>query len=63
MAASTTLIPAIEISSLAGHIIGLWVERLIPRDLSAEETIAEGPGGREDFGVEERVFDGRRSRG
>ena len=35
-----TLIPAIEISSRAGHIIGLWVERVIPRDLSAEETIA-----------------------
>ena len=35
-----TLIPAVEISSRAGHIIGLWVERLIPRGLSAEETIA-----------------------
>lgn len=35
-----TLIPAIEISSRAGHIIGLWVERMIPRDLSAEDTIA-----------------------
>src|SRR3954454_8676790 len=35
-----TLIPAIEISSRVGHIIGLWVERVIPRDLSAEETIA-----------------------
>jgi predicted metal-dependent phosphoesterase TrpH len=35
-----TLIPAIEVSSRAGHIIGLWVERVIPRDLSAEETIA-----------------------
>ena len=35
-----TLIPAIEVSSRAGHIIGLWTERVIPRDLSAEETIA-----------------------
>lgn len=35
-----TLIPAIEVSSRAGHIIGLWVERVVPRDLSAEETIA-----------------------
>jgi predicted metal-dependent phosphoesterase TrpH len=35
-----TLIPAIEVSSRAGHIIGLWVERMIPRDMSAEETIA-----------------------
>jgi predicted metal-dependent phosphoesterase TrpH len=33
------LIPGIEVSSRAGHIIGLWVDRLIPRDLSAEETI------------------------
>jgi predicted metal-dependent phosphoesterase TrpH len=31
-----TLMPAIEVSSRAGHIIGLWVERMIPRDLSAE---------------------------
>jgi len=35
-----SLIPGIEISSRAGHIIGLWVERVIPRNLSAEETIA-----------------------
>jgi len=35
-----TLIPGIEISSNAGHIIGLWIARVIPRDLSAEETIA-----------------------
>jgi predicted metal-dependent phosphoesterase TrpH len=35
-----TLIPGIEVSSRSGHIIGLWVERVIPRDLSAEETIA-----------------------
>ena len=35
-----TLIPAIEVSSRVGHIIGLWVSRVIPRDLSAEETIA-----------------------
>lgn len=35
-----TLIPGIEVSSRVGHIIGLWVERVIPRDLSAEETVA-----------------------
>jgi hypothetical protein len=35
-----TLIPGIEISSRAGHIIGLWVDKVIPRGLSAEETIA-----------------------
>ena len=33
------LIPAMEVSSRDGHIIGLWVSRVIPRGLSAEETI------------------------
>jgi predicted metal-dependent phosphoesterase TrpH len=34
------LIPGIEVSSRSGHIIGLWVDHVIPRNLSAEETIA-----------------------
>jgi predicted metal-dependent phosphoesterase TrpH len=34
------IIPGIEISSRDGHIIGLFVRNVIPRDLSAEETIA-----------------------
>ncbi len=34
------LIPGIEVSSRDGHIIGLWIERPIPRDLDAAETVA-----------------------
>jgi len=34
------LVPGIEVSSLDGHIIGLWVETMIPRDMSAAETVA-----------------------
>jgi len=32
-------IPSIEISSSTGHILGLGCEEMIPRDLSAEDTI------------------------
>ena len=34
------LVPGIEVSTRDGHVIGLWVETMIPRDLSAAETIA-----------------------
>ncbi len=34
------LIPGVEVSSTEGHIIALYVRKLIPRDLSPEETIA-----------------------
>lgn len=33
------IIPGIEISSQDGHIVGLNVKELIPRDLSADETV------------------------
>jgi predicted metal-dependent phosphoesterase TrpH len=33
------IIPGIEVSSLDGHILGLGIKELIPRDLSAEETV------------------------
>ncbi len=33
------IIPGTEISSLDGHIVGLNVDELIPRGLSAEETV------------------------
>ena len=33
------IIPGIEVSSLHGHIVGLNVNALIPRDLSADETV------------------------
>lgn len=35
-----TLVPGIEVSSREGHILGLDVSRVIPRDLSAAETVA-----------------------
>ncbi|MBN2252034.1 MAG: CehA/McbA family metallohydrolase [Candidatus Altiarchaeota archaeon] len=34
-----SVIPGIEVSSIEGHILGLGVTELIPRRLSAEETI------------------------
>ena len=34
------LVPGIEVSTRDGHVIGLWVKTMIPRDLSAAETIA-----------------------
>lgn len=34
------IIPGIEISSAAGHILGLWVTEPIPQNLSLEETTA-----------------------
>jgi predicted metal-dependent phosphoesterase TrpH len=37
--AQLELAPGVEVSSRDGHIIALFVERLIPRDLSAAETI------------------------
>ena len=33
------IIPGIEVSSLSGHIVGLCVDEIIPRDLSADETV------------------------
>lgn len=33
------LIPGIEVSSADGHVIGLWIERMIPKGLSAAETV------------------------
>ena len=33
------IIPGIEVSSLHGHIVGLNLKALIPRDLSADETV------------------------
>ncbi len=33
------VIPGIEVSSLHGHIVGLNVQEIIPRDLSADETV------------------------
>ena len=33
-------VPAMEVTSAHGHILALFIERPIPRDLSAEETIA-----------------------
>ncbi len=35
-----TLVPGIEISSRDGHVIGLWIRSVIPRGMSAEETVA-----------------------
>jgi len=37
--AELTLVPGVEVSSRDGHIIALFVERLIPRGMSAAETI------------------------
>lgn len=37
--AGLTLIPGVEVSSRDGHIIALFVPRLIPRGMSAAETI------------------------
>jgi predicted metal-dependent phosphoesterase TrpH len=34
------IIPGIEVSSAAGHVLGLWVTRPIPKHLSLEETTA-----------------------
>lgn len=34
------LIPGIEVSSADGHVIGLWIERMIPKGMSAAETVA-----------------------
>lgn len=36
---SFLIIPGIEISSLNGHILGLNIEELVPKNLSVEETI------------------------
>ncbi len=36
---SFLIIPGTEVSSLNGHIVGLNVAELIPRDLSADETV------------------------
>ena len=36
---NSLFIPGIEVSSKDGHIIGLFCDKIIPRDLSAEETI------------------------
>jgi predicted metal-dependent phosphoesterase TrpH len=33
------VIPGIEVSSAAGHILGLWIIEVIPRGLSASETV------------------------
>lgn len=33
------VIPGIEVSSAAGHILGLGITEIIPRDLSASETV------------------------
>lgn len=33
------IIPGIELSTLSGHVIGLWVKNNIPKGLSVEETI------------------------
>lgn len=33
------IIPGIEISSLEGHIIGLNIQEIVPKNLTAEETI------------------------
>lgn len=33
------IIPGIEVSTIQGHIVGLNVNELIPRDLSAEESV------------------------
>lgn len=35
------IIPGIEVSTLSGHVIGLWVKDNIPKDLSVEETITK----------------------
>jgi predicted metal-dependent phosphoesterase TrpH len=37
--ANFLIIPGIEVSSLHGHIVGLNVNALIPRDLSADKTV------------------------
>ncbi len=34
------IVPGVEISSRDGHILGLWMERDVPRGLSAAETVA-----------------------
>jgi predicted metal-dependent phosphoesterase TrpH len=34
------IVPGIEVSSREGHIIGLGLEEVVPRDLSAAETVA-----------------------
>ena len=34
------LVSGVEVSSREGHILGLWVERDVPRGLSAAETVA-----------------------
>lgn len=35
-----TIVPGVEVSSLAGHILGLWVTTPIPRRLNLSETVA-----------------------
>lgn len=34
------IIPGVEISSKAGHILGLWVEKTVPSGLDLKETVA-----------------------
>lgn len=34
------IIPGIEVTSAVGHVLGLWVTRVIPRRLSLAETVA-----------------------
>ncbi|MGC8496606.1 MAG: PHP domain-containing protein [Thermoplasmata archaeon] len=33
------IIPGIEVSTISGHVIGLWIKDNIPKDMSVEETI------------------------
>jgi predicted metal-dependent phosphoesterase TrpH len=34
------IVPGVEVSSAAGHILALWVTEPVPRDLSLNETVA-----------------------
>lgn len=34
------MVPGVEISSLGGHVLGLWVTQPIPRDMPLAETVA-----------------------
>lgn len=37
---SFEIIPGVEVTTISGHVLGLWVTQPIPRDMSFEETVA-----------------------
>lgn len=36
---SFDIIPGVEVTTISGHVLGLWVTEPIPRDMSFEETV------------------------